>query len=321
MSENSDLNENINILPSAPPAPATIENIDTLFRALIERSTNDILNIPLNQTINIQPQPFPSNISMPAAGNPMNSPAFMGMFGPMHFMSGLNTTQGYGDILQRSMLDTGGAAKPTAKDTIDNLSIVEVFSDRIQCAICQETIKNGAKAIKLPCPDAPHYFCLGDEPEKCAGIKPWLEENNTCPICRFELPIEEKPEKKVNVNEPPPLEQLDATEEQPQPQPQPPPPLPPPAPENINDNLNNEAFRNMIRDLIQEETSYVDDDGFDTREFEEAIQRSMDDSPTNAPATAQAASDGDLNAMREMRLQRLEQEQDEKNSSEISETI
>jgi len=317
MSENSDLNENINILPSAPPAPATIENIDTLFRALIERSTNDILNIPLNQTINIQPQPFPSNISMPAAGNPMNSPAFMGMFGPMHFMSGLNTTQGYGDILQRSMLDTGGAAKPTAKDTIDNLSIVEVFSDRIQCAICQETIKNGAKAIKLPCPDAPHYFCLGDEPEKCGGIKPWLEENNTCPICRFELPIEEEPEKKVNVDEPPPLEPLDATEEQPPP----PPPSPPPAPENMNDNIINDAFRNMIRDLIQEETSYVDDDGFDTREFEEAIQRSMDDSPTNADATAEAASGGDLNAMREMRLQRLEQEQDEKNISEISETI
>jgi hypothetical protein len=314
MSENGENNS------QQPP------NFEDIIQNFIQRSTSDILNtphftptfnMPLNQTINIQPQPFPSNLNMlhspigiSNSTNPINTSAIMQIFGTvggMHGMDGMHGMQGFGDILERSMQDMGGAAKPTAKDTLDNLPIVEVFSDNVQCAICQETIKNGSKALKLPCPDTPHYFCLGDEPEKCDGIKPWLKENNTCPICRFELPIEEskKETKKDPDDYPPPLEEQ-TQEEQPQPE------TPTSTPqEGFIDN----TFRNMIRNMVNEETSYVDDDGFDTREFEEAIHRSLDDSPTNADATAQAASTGDLNAMREMRLQNLEKKSEEAENS------
>jgi hypothetical protein len=313
MSENGENNS------QQPP------NFEDIIQNFIQRSTSDILNtphftptfnMPLNQTINIQPQPFPSNLNMlhspigiSNSTNPINTSAIMQIFGTvggMHGMDGMHGMQGFGDILERSMQDMGGAAKPTAKDTLDNLPIVEVFSDNVQCAICQETIKNGSKALKLPCPDTPHYFCLGDEPEKCDGIKPWLKENNTCPICRFELPIEETKETKKDPDDyPPPLEEQ-TQEEQPQPE------TPTSTPqEGFIDN----TFRNMIRNMINEETSYVDDDGFDTREFEEAIHRSLDDSPTNADATAQAASTGDLNAMREMRLQNLEKKSEEAENS------
>ena len=32
---------------------------------------------------------------------------------------------------------------------------------------------------------------VGDD---CLGIMPWLEENNTCPVCRYEFPSEPEPE-------------------------------------------------------------------------------------------------------------------------------
>jgi len=307
MSENTETNEtNLQDTP----------NFDDIVRQFLLRSTNDILNTPYTPDFNIpliQSQPFPSNLNMlhspislstPSnstnTSNLINASTFMHVFGSTQGMGG----DGFGDILERSMQDTGGATKPTCQDTIDSLSIVEIFNDNIQCAICQETLENGSKAIKLPCPDTPHYFCLGDHPDKCGGIKPWLKDNNTCPICRFELPIEEK-KKKSDMPDLEPIfpEVLDAE-------------VPDAEVPDVLDPLINDTFRNMIRGLIQEETSYVDDDGFDTREFEEAIHRSLDDSPTNADVTAHAASGGDLNAMREMRLQRLEQEH-EKNTSEI----
>jgi hypothetical protein len=166
----------------------------------------------------------------------------------MHNMDNMDNTMG--GILERSMLETGGVQKKTDKEVLKNLPIVEVFSDIHHCAICQEIIGNGEKAVKLPCSGTPHYFCLGDEPEKCEGIIPWLEAHNTCPICRFELP-EEKQEEKSEENTSDILED--------------PPPL------NLPDTL-----RNYVHQLVQEEMSNIDSEGFDTREFQQAIQESLD---------------------------------------------
>jgi hypothetical protein len=165
-----------------------------------------------------------------------------------------NTMSG---ILERSMLETGGVQKKTDKDILKNLPIVEVFNDIHNCAICQEAIGNGKRAVKLPCSGTPHYFCVGDEPEKCEGVIPWLEEHNTCPICRFELP-EEKQEEKSAVITTPILEDSPMILEDP-------PPL------NLPGTL-----RNYVHQLVQEEMSHIDSEGFDTREFQQAIQDSLD---------------------------------------------
>ena len=37
----------------------------------------------------------------------------------------------------------------------------------------------------MPCGHIYHPDCL----------KPWLEQNNTCPVCRFDLPLEEPEER------------------------------------------------------------------------------------------------------------------------------
>ena len=48
------------------------------------------------------------------------------------------------------------------------------------CAVCCEQIKLKNKGMFMPCGHIYHPDCL----------KPWLEVNNNCPICRFELPKE-----------------------------------------------------------------------------------------------------------------------------------
>ena len=104
------------------------------------------------------------------------------------------------NILQQSFNDTGDHTKPTSKSFIDHLEIHIITEEEEQmdtmCSICQDTMKKGNKSYKLPCPDNNHYFCIGDNPDECDGILPWLKENNTCPICRYELPLEEEKDEK-----------------------------------------------------------------------------------------------------------------------------
>ena len=69
----------------------------------------------------------------------------------------------------------------------------EFISKGKQCSICLEDFKLGDKYIRLPCQteneDEKHIFHSGND--TCSGIKPWLERNNTCPMCRTEFPKNE----------------------------------------------------------------------------------------------------------------------------------
>lgn len=49
------------------------------------------------------------------------------------------------------------------------------------CTVCCEHINIGSKGMFMPCGHIYHPDCL----------KPWLETNNSCPVCRFELPKED----------------------------------------------------------------------------------------------------------------------------------
>ena len=111
----------------------------------------------------------------------------------------LNTPVINGDlnnILQSSFNEVKDIEKPTNINFIKSLK-EHTFSEddeNISCGICLETFKKGEKAIILPCKQTPHYFHKGDNSEDCGGILPWLNNNNTCPICRDEFPIEENKE-------------------------------------------------------------------------------------------------------------------------------
>ena len=62
------------------------------------------------------------------------------------------------------------------------------------CGICQEPLQINESVVKLPCQsdgkDKPHFFHTGQNQDICPGIKPWLKENNSCPVCRFQLPFQ-----------------------------------------------------------------------------------------------------------------------------------
>ena len=105
-------------------------------------------------------------------------------------------------LLQSSIEDEKPLIKPIKNDFKKNLKKYKINSEDIlnnlSCAICQSEFKEGDNIIKLPCtsdenPEG-HYFHYGDNNENCMGILPWFEENNTCPICRYEFPSEPEPE-------------------------------------------------------------------------------------------------------------------------------
>ena len=48
------------------------------------------------------------------------------------------------------------------------------------CTVCVEHIPLGKKGMFMPCGHIYHPTCL----------KPWLQTNNTCPVCRYEIPKE-----------------------------------------------------------------------------------------------------------------------------------
>ena len=100
------------------------------------------------------------------------------------------------NILEQSFQEDKPVDKPVTDDFKESLQENEIIQDdgikeELSCAICQEPFIKGEAVIKLPCEGQEHYFHRGDDPEKCAGIMPWLEVNNKCPICRTEFPEKE----------------------------------------------------------------------------------------------------------------------------------
>lgn len=83
---------------------------------------------------------------------------------------------------------------PASKDSINNLKEKTVSKEMIinfglenSCSICKDEFMVGNTCINLPCK---HYFH-----KDC--ILPWLQEHNSCPVCRFELPTDDEDYEKM----------------------------------------------------------------------------------------------------------------------------
>jgi len=90
--------------------------------------------------------------------------------------------------------DTFNGVSEEFKNNLEEIVADEEFIlKEKQCSICLEEFKLGDKYIRLPCQtekeDEKHIFHSGND--TCSGIKPWLERNNTCPMCRTEFPKDE----------------------------------------------------------------------------------------------------------------------------------
>ncbi|KAK6929664.1 Zinc finger, RING-type [Dillenia turbinata] len=75
-------------------------------------------------------------------------------------------------------------APPASKEVVENLPTMTVTEevltkrgDDAECCICKESLVVGDNMQELPCKHIFHPPCL----------KPWLDQHNSCPICRHEL--------------------------------------------------------------------------------------------------------------------------------------
>ncbi|KAA3487420.1 E3 ubiquitin-protein ligase RING1-like [Gossypium australe] len=69
---------------------------------------------------------------------------------------------------------------PAWKEAVEAMPTVTV-NGNVQCAICLEDIEIGNEAKEMPCEHKFHDGC----------IIPWLELHNSCPVCQFQLPLDD----------------------------------------------------------------------------------------------------------------------------------
>ncbi|XP_047340350.1 E3 ubiquitin-protein ligase RING1-like [Impatiens glandulifera] len=85
---------------------------------------------------------------------------------------------------------------PVSKTAVESIPTVKISEEILKldsvvtCSVCKDQFSIGDEARELPCKHLYHSDC----------ILPWLFENNSCPLCRFPLPME-KDEVKVMRNE------------------------------------------------------------------------------------------------------------------------
>lgn len=105
----------------------------------------------------------------------------------------LNNIDNIDDVITESM-ESKDKRKPMCKEYRSKLIERDIndndVSESLSCAICQEEFKIGEKALELPCKGSSHFFHTKNDDE-CPGIYPWIDEKNTCPVCREDFPYEE----------------------------------------------------------------------------------------------------------------------------------
>ncbi|XP_057444534.1 E3 ubiquitin-protein ligase RING1 isoform X2 [Lotus japonicus] len=77
----------------------------------------------------------------------------------------------------------GPAPVPVPERVIEAVPRVRIESGHLKenphCPVCQEDFEVGGEARELPCKHVYHSDC----------IVPWLRLNNSCPVCRNEIPV------------------------------------------------------------------------------------------------------------------------------------
>nr|CAN70319.1 hypothetical protein VITISV_016758 [Vitis vinifera] len=91
---------------------------------------------------------------------------------------------------QLSQMEINGIGRyeqpPASKAAIEAMPTIEIADAHVNtehhCAVCKEPFELGAEAREMPCKHIYHSDC----------ILPWLSLRNSCPVCRHELPSEER---------------------------------------------------------------------------------------------------------------------------------
>ncbi|XP_024388311.1 uncharacterized protein [Physcomitrium patens] len=84
----------------------------------------------------------------------------------------------------QEIMDVRGGTAAASQEEVEKLLAVVVskaglagMGEGMQCPVCREALVEGETVSEMPCTHPYHPECL----------KPWLEEHNSCPMCRLEL--------------------------------------------------------------------------------------------------------------------------------------
>lgn len=199
------------IIPNATSTPREFDDIPPLVQNILEElqsteshtqaendvtstnndqtATNDVdnestaseLEVPTNaQVLLVVLPPRPSEPDRPRllllviSGNGANP------------LPAMNDETQFQNILNQLFQAAQPKSHPTSAKAIKCLPST-VMNDQLlaktpKCVICCEEFQLGQNVIKMPCD---HIF-----EREC--VEPWLKTNNTCPVCRYELPVEDK---------------------------------------------------------------------------------------------------------------------------------
>ncbi|XP_031474742.1 E3 ubiquitin-protein ligase MPSR1-like [Nymphaea colorata] len=88
------------------------------------------------------------------------------------------------EILRNGWIFGGGepSSSPASKEAVEALASVVVEDEEARCVVCLEGFGADGEAREMPCRHRYHHGC----------IMKWLEKHSTCPVCRFQMPVEEK---------------------------------------------------------------------------------------------------------------------------------
>ena len=113
------------------------------------------------------------------------------IFRDMSFLNMMNSLNQIDDVLNESInqVISDNPVSGEFKNNLDEINVTEeMIAKEIDCSICLDKFKLNEKCIQLPCSETPHYF--HSNCESCPGVIPWLEKNNTCPVCRTKFPTD-----------------------------------------------------------------------------------------------------------------------------------
>ncbi|CAH2037786.1 unnamed protein product [Thlaspi arvense] len=104
----------------------------------------------------------------------------------------IRSALGPGDFFNGNVLGKQGRS-PASKASVESMPRVVIGEDKERggsCAICLEEWSEGDVAAEMPCKHKFHSKC----------VEEWLGVHATCPLCRYEMPVEqEQGEKKIGV--------------------------------------------------------------------------------------------------------------------------
>ncbi|OWM78872.1 probable E3 ubiquitin-protein ligase RHC1A [Punica granatum] len=89
---------------------------------------------------------------------------------------------GLEELFEQLSVNERRGPPPAARSSIEAMPTVKISQRHLRsdshCAVCKEKFELGSEARQMPCNHFYHSDC----------IIPWLEQHNSCPVCRQELP-------------------------------------------------------------------------------------------------------------------------------------